>query len=180
MTITSLYKRIDEKAYQLLLRLNALALPIDIEKIAEVLNLSIQEKALEDEYSGFLAVREKTIVVNSLHSPVRRRFTIAHEIGHYQLHRRKKINQAVFIDRTVYFRKGGVNETDYQMELEANAFAAGLLMPEALLDEYLDRHSEIDLNNSAHIKILAEEFEVSRPAMEYRLKNLGFVLPTSF
>ncbi len=180
MTITSLYKRIDEKAYQLLLRLNALVLPVDVAKIAELLNLSVQEKALEDEYSGFLAVREKTIVVNSLHAPVRRRFTIGHELGHYQLHRRRKIDQQVFIDRTVYFRKGGVDEADYQMELEANAFAAGLLMPEVLLDEYLDKHWHIDLNNSADIKMLAEEFEVSKPAMEYRLKNLGFVLPTSF
>ena len=66
------------------------------------------------------------------------------------------------------------------MELEANAFAAGLLMPEVLLDEYLEKHSHLDLEKPTDIKALAEEFEVSRPAMEYRLKNLGFVLHTSF
>ena len=68
MSITSLYERIDAKAYQLLLKLNALVLPVNIERIAEILNLSIQEKTLEDEYSGFLAVREKPLwLIHSTH-----------------------------------------------------------------------------------------------------------------
>ena len=66
------------------------------------------------------------------------------------------------------------------MEIEANAYAAGLLMPDVLLDEYLEKHPHLDLETPADIKTLAEEFEVSRPALEYRLKNLGFVLRTSF
>ena len=66
------------------------------------------------------------------------------------------------------------------MEMQANAYAAGLLMPEALLDEYLEDHPALDLEKPADIKTLAEEFEVSRPALEFRLINLGFVLRTSF
>lgn len=177
--MTSSFKRIDEKAMKLLQQSDALALPVDLNRVVEYLGLSLNEKPLENEYSGFLAVKEKTIVVNLNHPPVRRRFTIAHEIGHYQLHRRSE-DIPVFIDRAVYHRKESVAGVDYSMEMQANAYAAGLLMPEALLDVYLDDHPALDLERPADIKTLAEEFEVSRPAMEFRLINLGFVLRTSF
>ena len=173
------FKRIDEKAKRLLQQSDALALPVDLNRVVECLGLSLNEKPLENEYSGFLAVKEKTIVVNLNHPRVRRRFTIAHEIGHYQLHRRSE-DIPVFIDRAVYHRKESVAGVDHLMEMEANAYAAGLLMPEALLDEYLEDHPALDLEKPADIKTLAEEFEVSRPAMEFRLINLGFVLRTSF
>ena len=177
--MTNLYKTIDEKAHKLLAQSDALVQPVDLDQVIEHLKLSVDERPLEDEYSGFLAVKEKKIIVNSRHAPARRRFTIAHEIGHYQLHRTKN-DIPVFIDRTVYFRKDNSSGIEHRLELEANAFAAGLLMPEILLDEYLEKHPHLDLEKPADIKILAEEFEVSRPALEYRLNNLGFVLPTSF
>ena len=177
--MTNLYKSIDEKAHKLLEQSDAMAQPVDLDRVVEHLKLSVDEKPLEDEYSGFLAVKEKTIVVNSRHAPARRRFTIAHEIGHYRLHRNKN-DIPVFIDRAVYYRKDKAGSMEYWMELEANTFAASLLMPEALLDEYLDKHPHLDLEKPTDIKILADEFEVSKPAMEYRLKNLGFVLHTNF
>lgn len=177
--MNSSFKRIDEKAMKLLQQSEALALPVDLNQVIGHLRLSLNEKPLENEYSGFLAVKEKTIVVNLRHPPVRRRFTIAHEIGHYQLHRRSE-DIPVFIDRAVYHRKESVAGVDHLMEMQANAYAAGLLMPEALLDEYLEDHPALDLEKPADIKTLAEEFEVSRPAMEFRLINLGFVLRTSF
>lgn len=177
--MNSSFKRIDERAGKLLQQSDALALPVNLSRVVEWLGLSLNEKPLENEYSGFLAVKEKTIVVNLNHPPVRRRFTIAHEIGHYQLHRRSE-DIPVFIDRAVYHRKESVAGVDYSMEMQANAYAAGLLMPEALLDNYLEDHPALDLEKPADIKTLAEEFEVSRPAMEFRLINLGFVLRTSF
>jgi len=177
--MTILYKSIDEKAKKLLQQSEALALPVNLNRVVECLGLSLNEKPLENEYSGFLAVKEKAIVVNLNHPSVRRRFTIAHEIGHYQLHRKSE-DIPVFIDRAVYHRKESVAGVDHVMEMQANAYAAGLLMPEALLDEYLEDHPTLDLEKPADIKTLAEEFEVSRPAMEFRLINLGFVLRTSF
>lgn len=176
------YENLDREAQKLLEQSSALALPIDLKKVADFLGVKVVKKELEEEFSGFLAVKEKTVVINSRHPSARRRFTIAHEIGHYRLHRNKKPNSPVFIDRAVYFRKkGGINnEFDYQMEMEANAFAAGLLMPRGLLEDYLDENTDLDLGETSDIKLLADEFEVSRPAMEFRLRNLGLVLPTSF
>lgn len=181
--MNAFYERIDGAALKLLKQSDALALPVNLKVVADFLGLAVLTKPLENKYSGFLAVVEKTIVVNARHSPVRRRFTVAHEIGHYQLHRRKKTDSPVFIDHAVYFRRsvsdaGG--DVDHRMEMEANAFAAGLLMPDYLLEEYLDKHPDVDLGQTVGIKQMADEFDVSRPAMEYRLRNLGFLLPTSF
>ena len=118
--MTILYKSIDEKAMKLLQQSDALALPVNLNRVVERLGLSLNEKPLENEYSGFLAVKEKTIVVNLHHPPVRRRFTIAHEIGHYQLHRRSE-DIPVFIDRAVYHRKEIVAGGDHLMEMQANS-----------------------------------------------------------
>lgn len=178
----NVFKKIDQKAQKLLEQYQALTIPVNLKSVAESLALRVMDKPLEEEFSGFLAVQEKTIVINSQHPPVRRRFTVAHEIGHYVLHRKKKPDSPVFIDHAVYFRRseGGSDLVNHQMEMEANAFAAGLLMPQILLEEYLEKHPDVDLGQTAGIKLLADEFEVSRPAMEYRLRNLGFLLPTSF
>lgn len=180
--MNTLYEKLDERASRLLNQSKALALPINLGAVADFLKLSIVEKPLEEEFSGFLAVNEKTIVINSHHVPVRRRFTAAHEIGHYMLHRKKNSDSPVFIDKTIYYRRESDTDStvNYRMEMEANAFAAGLLMPLILLEKYLDKHPEVDLGKTADIKLIADEFEVSRPAMEYRLRNLGFLLPTSF
>ncbi len=175
----TIYTRLDERAYKLLERSEAASTPVDIDKVAERLGLVIVEKPLEEEFSGFLAVKEKTIVINAQHSYVRRRFTAAHEVGHYVLHRRMHENTEVFIDHTVYFRKNNLDDVDHQIELEANSFAAGLLMPRMCIETYLEKTPSLDLSKSSGIKTLADEFEVSRSAMEYRLQNLGFILKTS-
>ena len=162
----------------LLEKAGAYALPVDVERVADHLGLKVEERPLEDEYSGFLAVPEKAIVVNSAHSFARRRFTIAHEIGHFQLHR-KKAETPVFIDQTVYFRSAQFSEAERRREREANYFAAELLMPEELLAEYLDEHPLSPSLYSREVKEVAGEFDVSKQAMEFRLRDLGFVLPTS-
>ena len=148
--------------------------PVNLEKIAANLRLKIESVPLEDEYSGFLAVQEKTIAVNSVHSATRQRFTIAHEIAHYILHRRKQ-SPSVFIDRAIYRRHAASADLNHEEEVAANAFAAELLMPEKWLDQYMEDHP-LDLSETSNINILADEFRVSKKAMEYRLHNLGFVI----
>ena len=62
--------------------------------------------------------------VNANHHPTRQRFTLAHELAHYILHRNK---HSEFVDNT-YFRS---IDSENPMEYEANAFAGVLLMPES-------------------------------------------------
>lgn len=100
----------------------------------------------------------------------RRRFTAAHELGHAVLHR----------DRMGRYRADaaiveGSDESDDQLEREANRFAAELLMPEEILHA---RASELKAAygacpRSVLASRLASELLVSREAVGYRLKNLG-------
>ena len=80
------------------------------------------------------------IGVNALHHPNRQRFTIAHECGHLILHK-PQITKEVHVDKALAspmlmrdsVSAAGVDE----MEIEANLFAAELLMPKAILAKAL-------------------------------------------
>ena len=186
--MTPISETIEGKARDLLEKAGALTQPVDLGRVLDKLELELRVNPMGEEYSGFLVVDKRVIVVNEFHPAVRRRFTIAHEIGHYDLHRGDQDATDVFIDRTayfdneqeVYFRRNQLNAADYRMEAEANAYAASLLMPRELLERYLAQHSgKIDFSKSKGIGVLAEAFGVSRIAMGYRLRNLNLMVRAS-
>lgn len=90
---------------------------------------------------------------------VRQRFTVAHELGHFAL------GHEGMRDPTRNF-----SATNYDpREAAANRFAAELLMPESAVNELIERRRIRSLRE------LARRFAVSDVAMEYRLKNLGWL-----
>src|SRR2546427_1986631 len=119
-------------------------LPVPVESIAEdLLGLSINE---DDELpvSGMLLPAERQIWVNAREaqvSPGRRRFTLAHEVGHW-------ICQCLEGRMApVYCRSdevGPPNGDAQQLEREANVFAAELLMPEALVRRKYEEASGLE------------------------------------
>jgi len=104
---------------------------------------------------------------------VRQRFTIAHEIGHYLLHR---FEHDVFFNKTgskkLYRNEDSTTGKD-QMEIEANAFAAALLMPEARVKKEM-KTIQFDMGSDDWeiFKKLAKTFKVSNQAMMFRMANL--------
>ena len=60
------------------------------------------------------------------------------------------------------------------MEQEANFFAASILMPEVLVRQKANI-MECDLHDDENVSKLAELFNVSLPAMTFRLLNLGII-----
>jgi Zn-dependent peptidase ImmA (M78 family) len=107
----------------------------------------------------------------------RRRFTLAHEIGHFCMHR--ATNQTTFIDT-----KATMNRSESywnRFESEANNFAAELLMPADLIRSIgrivIDKfkiEKDVEMMPMANfIEQMASRFKVSNPAMEFRLKNIG-------
>ena len=114
------------------------------------------------------------IGVNSRHPTVRQRFSIAHELGHLALHEPAfQIDQHAFVS----FRNSKSSGASDPREIEANQFAAALLMPEALLTACVEQLGENpDVEDS--IRRLAQRFDVSTQAMSIRLTSLGVIHPS--
>ena len=112
------------------------------------------------------------IGVNSLHHPNRRRFTIAHEVAHLILHR-QKIADHVHVDKQfpVLMRDANSATGTQLMEMEANRFAAELLMPSFLLLPML-KNNGFDIDDEKPLEKLSRKFRVSKQALEYRIRNL--------
>ena len=165
-----------------LLRQNrVLQAPVPLRRIAASLGLAIEQTPGNAEnLSGFLVrdARAHTAIigVNSSHPKNRQRFTIAHEIAHFLLHE----GEPVYVDGRETFRVDRrsfqSSKGDHPDEIEANAFAAELLMPADLLRNDLDDVGEhVDLADEDALKSLAKKYEVSVAAMSFRLANLGYI-----
>jgi Zn-dependent peptidase ImmA (M78 family) len=108
------------------------------------------------------------IRVNRNEARERQRFTIAHELAHYLLHRQFIDSSPDGITDTVLYRSGASEQIEY----EANRLAADLVMPINLIKNKLkeDFHGVV---TEATIESLATSFGVSKAAMEIRLSNFS-------
>jgi len=168
--------QIEQQAEKILRDNGAWHVPVPIDLVAHRLNLKTEASVLGDEISGLLVVEKKrgAIGYNSTHAPVRQRFTVAHEIGHYVMHVKDSTRSRLFIDRFVAFRDDESSAGNDWEEVEANAFGAALLMPARLVREEIKKHN-LDLDDEDDLNSLAKQFNVSTSAMSYRLVNLGLL-----
>ncbi len=102
------------------------------------------------------------------------RYTAAHELAHFLLHRDRMHAGQWIGDTTETIREAEGAET-IEMEREANQFAAELLMPASVCrpraEEFKAAYRACPL--SAFAYHLASELLVSPEAMRYRLRGLG-------
>lgn len=136
--------------------------PIPVLEIAEQQGVDVIFADFNDAGSrvaGFCDFEEARLYVNASDSLARQTFTIAHELGHWVLHKD-------FFDRTPnayrILPRFQRTEPGNPYEQEANCFAANLLVPKRLLLPV----------KSAPVARLAGIFSVSREMMEHRLKNV--------
>ena len=167
-------ERISDEVQKLLDR-NSIAIPpIPVEQIVKSLGINLRFSPLDNELSGMIYIKDEMPIVgvNALHHPNRRRFTVAHECGHFVLHK-NQITQEIHVDKIFpmlmrdSISAAGIKE----IEIEANFFAAELLMPKTLLIKELGNES-FDIDEEEVVGTLAEKFEVSQSAMRFRLGNL--------
>lgn len=163
-------------AQEILVRLHASPPTVDPERVAVALGAEVVKRPdVDDTSSGLIARKNGKVIigVNSLHHHNRRRFTIAHEIGHMLLH----ADQPLIVDGHGFAIIGERREgDDSPREIEANAFAASLLMPPDWISEAI-KTKQFDLADESDtgVKGLAQRFGVSQQAMMYRLINLGYL-----
>ncbi len=152
----------DARAYRLRERYHAhfggAELPVPVERIAEdLLGLAVTERDGLT-VSGMLLPAEREIYVNAEEVPARRRFTLAHEVGHWVCQVLEGKGAPMMC------RAEDVSErADRTLEREANVFAAELLMPEG----------EVRAAWADDPGACPERFGVSAAAMRWRLYSFG-------
>jgi len=189
------------------------AAPVPIEDILELhlgLTFAIEDLAAlfgTDGVLGAIWFNEKLVRIDTRLEPSenpsrlgRYRFTLAHEIGHWRLHRtyyREDPAQAALFDgrgQPAFVCRAG---DKLPVEWQADTFASYLLMPKALvvaawkewrgsLDPVVladlppvavaDGRDAANATLDRFSKPLAERFEVSAEAMRIRLEKLGLLM----
>ncbi len=174
-------QEIEEKVAALLKKHEIHGAPVPVDRVATNEGVLILEHALQGDVSGALICSNgvSAIAVNSAHHLKRRRFTIAHELAHFLLGH-KGDQDHVDWKFTVLRRDGKSSEANNIQEIEANSFAANLLMPKEFLFKDLrlqaGNNGEVDLSND-QLSALARKYQVSETAMNFRLINLGLISP---
>ncbi len=146
--------------------------PVPVENITKKLGLLLCPLPAEDDISGAIIRKDgrTVIAVNPAHHSNRQRFTIAHELGHFFLH--EHLGEHVDQNFRVAWRKASASSGVNWIEIEANRFAAELLIPTKFLKRDLDSLESIDIRTVA---VLANRYGVSKDAMKFRLTNLGIL-----
>lgn len=174
-------KKIELKAESLLKKYNLFDLiPIDVFSLAKSIGINFIDHKLSDDISGVLIINNGigSIGYNSNHPIVRQRFTVAHEIGHFVLNHSRE--GSVFIDQpskhmtTKLYRNSNSSSGENLQEIEANNFAASLLMPKKHVIPQSKNYSISDLTGNG-IEKMAKVFNVSTQSMIFRLINLDII-----
>lgn len=122
---------------------------VKVVKIAKDMGFSLFAQELPNHIGGYIVIDEnikekfgtdKIIVVNENASANRKRFTIAHEIGHYLLSFKNAPNVSDFSEVTTIKALFEDDETsNQQSEALVNRFAAELLMPSEIFSKEFEK-----------------------------------------
>jgi len=157
-----------KRAQQLLKIAGVSEPPVDVEAVAGYLGFTVLKYPLPDSTSGLTFIEEglKTIGVNSSHAPTRQRFSVAHELGHYLSGHESYDGGGTHVDdRPSYL------DPQHRQEVEANEFAAELLMPSGWLKRDV---ADQELSQVETLE-LAKRYGVSEQAMWIQLLDLRLV-----
>lgn len=167
----------EARATEALKRAEVLRYPVRVERIAKVHGITIRFEPLDDELSGMIFVKDNQAIigVNAHHSSNRQRYTIAHELGHYFLHA-DILHEGAHVDTliTMLNRDQDAALGAIDIEIEANQFAAELLMPRQMIENHLRAEGlgSTAVSDEVIVGSMAKAFKVSTAAMAIRLATI--------
>ncbi|HLR80764.1 MAG TPA: ImmA/IrrE family metallo-endopeptidase [Bacillota bacterium] len=157
----------------------------DLEASIEKFGIIVRYSGLEDEVSGYSYVNDAghpVIVVNGNHPKNRRRFTMAHELGHAILHWKWLNKEGQKLDKhlgEILYRSNSHNYINSKRERQANMFAAELLAPLDDVKEMLDGDKYRDLNMAKKLELeksVSEKYIVSQITARIQLEKTDRLL----
>ena len=151
----------------------SLEIPVDLQELVRSLGGQITTSAEGSDSSANGSVKridryKFIITISPNQCEQRKRFTIAHELGHLFLHLGFPRESNEKFEKEMY--RIGASEQEYQ----ANEFAACLLMPEKIfIDVVMDNTNKS--TGEVDIKAIAQYFNVSEASAINRGKWLGII-----
>ncbi|MBQ6160591.1 MAG: ImmA/IrrE family metallo-endopeptidase [Oscillospiraceae bacterium] len=142
---------------------------VDSVRLANSLKFSVGEaKGLKENEDGFIIMYNgsRLIGVNIKRSVEDKRFTTAHELGHYVLHGKQ-------LEENMMMREHVDAKTGNQEEDEADFFAACALMPEQSFKREAERLRTSKVNENDIIAVLRILFKVPEESIRRRLQEVG-------
>lgn len=139
--------------------------PVDVEAIAT--GEGLQVKLIDSwptKVSGLLLREPRLIGINAKHTRTRRRFSLAHELGHWFMHHELPWHGE---DVTIDTPPPPPDEKKHPIEKEANEFAAELLAPRKMLKKALETMKDPDR--------VADLFDMSPQATWIHIMNHGLL-----
>lgn len=139
--------------------------PVRLGALARDLGLEVFKSPLKPGISGLIEPSDSAksgyrIRLNRHESVERQRFTLAHEISHYLLH--KDFIRNGVIDNTMYR-----SSLSNKQEIEANKLASKIVMPDAAVVDLRRKYSGLPFEEVVHK--MAADLRVSEPAMRIKL-----------
>lgn len=164
-------KQAEDQAAKVLQENEIYTFPVDLKKILNKEKIKLFTKLYQPEFSGKIQRNaKKTVIrVNGLHAMGKRRFTAAHQLGHYYFDIPESGGDC--IDYRFRYK----NELNF-VEDRANHFAAALLIPQRPLNaaiKILNINSDC-INVDTDLIKLSKAFVVCEAAIRFRLIRLNY------
>lgn len=156
-------EEIEELTSSILFNNDMYKIPANILKIAELNDIDVYEGDLDKKILGAIRYdKDKpgfTILLNKNQTSKQKRFTLAHELGHFFMHKEILESEEIHVDIMYKIKDEEEKEVDY--------FAGALLMNRMLLEKMYEK--------TTSIAELADIFDVTTSAMTVRLDTLGLI-----
>lgn len=161
--MSKIKEKLEDLTSRILINNDMYNIPVDPVKIAKTYDIEVYEGVLGNKISGAIRYyKEKDkfeILVNKKDSMVKKRFTIAEELGYYILYEEKIKKEEIHVNL--------IDKEINEEEKEVEYFAGALLINKTLLENVY--------NSNSSILKLAELFKVSVSSMTLRLSILGLL-----
>lgn len=143
---------------------------ISIEDIVYALDIPLQFRKLNGCDGRIIHDGNRSIIVinDQIQYQSRRDFTIAHELGHYLMHRDSLIQHTDTMITMSWFDNTLKNKILIQ-EYEANTFAAEILLPTSIFKQEIEKKKF----SPELIKSVADKFKVSQSSIIFRFVDFG-------
>ena len=140
---------------------------IDVEALCQAYDINVRYEPLEKADAFMFPTKNgrTDFLINSNSQIVRQRFSIAHELGHFFLHKGKN-----FLCQSSELHASAFLENRPAPEKAADQFAANLLIPPFMLVPRIKGFEKVTFQV---IKNFANEFETSLPAMAIQIAKSG-------